>query len=269
MTGSGLALEVEQKGPVRWLWLNRPERRNALNDTLVGALDAAIDAAEGDRTTKAIVVAGRGRSFCGGADLTALLACAEDGRSPVDLLTRISATFTRLERCPIPVVAALHGHAVAGGLELALAADVVVAADTTLIGDGHVRNELMPGGGSSLRLPRAVGENNARWLLLSGELVPASSRSLAGWLHAVVPGAGLQEATEQTAEKLVARSGEAQRRLKPLLAEADRGRADEALAAELEAFERHWEDAPIAERLRAFLAGEGRAVEAPLPVRTT
>ncbi|HEY1853304.1 MAG TPA: enoyl-CoA hydratase/isomerase family protein [Solirubrobacterales bacterium] len=238
------------------MWLNRPERRNSLDEVLVSALNDAIDEAERDPWVKAVVLAGRGKSFCAGADLATLLSYAEAGKSPIDFLACVSAMFTRFERCPVPVVASLHGHAVAGGLELALAADVVIAADSALIGDGHIRNELIPGGGSTLRLPRRVGENNARWLLLTGELVPASSPSLGSWLHSVVPEQRLEEATGRVVETLVSRTGAAQRRLKPLLADIERRAVGEALAMELDAFAEHWDGSAAAAHLSAFL-GQG------------
>jgi enoyl-CoA hydratase/carnithine racemase len=248
-------LEVEQRDEVRWLWLNRPERRNAVDETLVAALDDAIDAAERDTATTAVVVAGRGPSFCAGADLSTLLACADEGRDPVLFLERVSGAFSRLEASPLPVVAAVHGHAVAGGLELALAADVAIAAETALIGDGHVRNGLVPGGGSSVRLPRKVGPSMARWMLLTGGLVPAPELRRAGWLHAVVADADLVEAAQAAAGRLAAAAGPAQSSIKSLLARGDGLPAEIGLRMELDAFGDHWRTAPVADALRAFLDG--------------
>jgi enoyl-CoA hydratase len=248
-------LESEQRQRVRWLWLNRPQRRNALDEGLIAALDGAIADAERDPGTDVLVIAGTGASFCAGADLEALLAYAEAGRSPLGFLERVSATFSRLERSPLPVVAALHGHAVAGGLELALAADVVVAAGSTLIGDGHLRNGLLPGGGSSVRLPRKVGAAKARWLLLTGELVPAAAFEGDGWLHSVVPEHRLHDVADQLAGRLAEAAGPTQSLLKGLLAEIDTQPPEPALRRELEAFAENWDAAAIASRLRAFLAG--------------
>jgi enoyl-CoA hydratase/carnithine racemase len=149
---AALSLLAAQEGDVRWLRLNRPERRNALNPGLIAAIDAEIMDAGRDPDTRIIVITGQGPSFCAGADLHYLRALADNGHSPGQFLTAVSDCFTRLERCPKPVVAAVHGHLVAGGLELALACDVVVAQAETLIGDGHIRNGLLPAGGASLRL---------------------------------------------------------------------------------------------------------------------
>jgi enoyl-CoA hydratase/carnithine racemase len=254
-TVAGSPLEVEQRQRVRWLWLNRPERRNALDEALIEAFDGAIGDAERDPGTDVLVIAGTGPSFCAGADLEALLAYAEAGRSPLGFLERVSATFSRLERSPLPVVAALHGHAVAGGLELALAADVVVAAGSTLIGDGHLRNGLVPGGGSSVRLPRKVGAGKARWLLLTGELVPAAALAGEGWLHSLVPDHRLQDVADQLAGRLAEAAGPSQSLLKGLLAEIDGEPPEAALRRELEVIDENWDAQAIAARLRAFLAG--------------
>jgi enoyl-CoA hydratase len=248
-------IEVEQRGVIRRLWLNRPRRRNALNEELIEALDAEITEAERSADVDVLVIAGRGPSFCAGADLTTLLAFAQTQRSPLGFLSRVSATFSRLERSRLPVVAAVHGHAVAGGLELALAADVVVAADSTLIGDGHLRNGLLPGGGAAVRLPRRVGPNAARWLMLSGELMPASWFKASGWLHSVVAATDLETEADQVAARLGSPSGHGQARLKPLLADTESAPTAEALRRELEVFAEHWESGAMAAPLQAFFDG--------------
>src|SRR5438132_1281655 len=121
---TGLAssvLGVEQRGPVRKLVLHRPRQRNALNAPLVDALTDALAEAERDPATRAVLITGAGPSFCAGADLQHLLALADAGESPVPFLRTISDFTRRIELSPLPVVAVLHGHAVAGGLEIALA----------------------------------------------------------------------------------------------------------------------------------------------------
>lgn len=244
------AVLVEQAGAVRRLVLNRPARRNAIDGRLLAELDAAIAAAGVDDGVAVVVLAGRGPSFCAGADLRHLLALGE----PHAWIAEVSAAITRIERCPKPVVAALYGHVVAGGLELALACDAVVAAEGTLIGDGHVRNRLLPGGGSSVRLARAVGMPLARWLLLSGELLPAERFAAAGWLHAVVPAERLDAEAHALAERLAAASGLAQRNMKALLAELEELPPADGLAAELRAFEANWADADAPAALERFLS---------------
>lgn len=241
-------LVVERRGDVAWLTLNRPAKRNALNPEVIDALGAAVGEAANDRAVRAIVIAGAGPSFCAGADLGYLHDCALDGRDPLEFLTRISATFTQIEHCPKPVIAAVHGHAVAGGLELALVCDTVVARAGTLIGDGHLRTGLLPAAGASARLPRRVGDPLARWLLLSGELLPAERFLPSGFVHSVLPVAGFTDGVQAIAARLAAVPATAQTRAKRLLPGAD----DEALATELKEFAAHWAITDIAAALRRY-----------------
>ena len=127
---------------------------------------------------------------------------ADSGVHPINFLEQVSALFTRIERSPLASVALLHGHAIAGGMELALACDVVVAADDTLIGDGHIRNKLIPAGGGSVRLVRKVGDAMARHLMLTGVAVPAVKLNSSGWPYATVPRGQLHAVGEREATLL-------------------------------------------------------------------
>ncbi|WP_405523421.1 enoyl-CoA hydratase/isomerase family protein [Streptomyces canus] len=247
-------LIVEQRGTVRWLLLNRPERRNALDAALIEALDQQITSAEADPDTAVIAVAGNGPSFCAGGDFHQFLELHERGANPVCFLTDVSACFSRIAASPKPWVAVLHGHAVAGGLELALACDVVVAADTTLIGDGHLKRRLVPAGGSSVRLPAAVGRGLSRWLLLTGELLPATAFAHTGWIQAVVPAAELAATATRICRQLADQSSPAQQRLKTLLHRIDGIAPEQALREELATFADNWPASSVADALRAFLA---------------
>ncbi len=158
------------------------------------------------------------------------------------------------EQAPLPIVAVLHGHAVAGGLEIALACDVVVAEADTLIGDGHIRNHLLPGAGASVRMRARLGDALGRWLALSGELLPAERFLSAGWLHAVVEsGHGASEG-QRVAEILAAAANPAQSAYKLLLADLDETLSlTRGLDLELDAFDRHWANHDVPDALRGFL----------------
>ena len=251
---SGPVLRVEQHGAVRRLGLNRPRQRNALNAELVDALTDALTDAEQDMATNGVLIAGAGHSFCAGADLRHLLSLHDAGETPVPFLRTVSALTRRLETSPLPIVAVLHGHAVAGGLEIALACDVVVAEAGTLIGDGHVRNHLVPGAGASVRMRARLGDALGRWLALTGELLPAERFLSAGWLHAVVDsGHGASEG-QRLAEILSAAANPAQSAYKLLLAELDESSSFEGgLDLELDAFDRHWANHDVPHALRGFL----------------
>jgi enoyl-CoA hydratase/carnithine racemase len=246
-------LLVEQRGQVRWLRLNRPNRRNALDSELISALDTQITAAEADHATAVVAVSGNGPSFCAGGDFRQFLTLHEQGRNPVEFLTEVSACFNRIEASPVPWVAALHGHVVAGGLELALACDIVVAADTALIGDGHLNHRLTPAGGSSVRLAGAVGRGLARRLLLTGELLPASDFAHTGWIQAIVPENDLDAEATRICHLLAARHSPAQRHLKTLLHRIEGLAPEPALGAELATFADNWTMSSVADALTAFL----------------
>ncbi|MBC2638206.1 MULTISPECIES: enoyl-CoA hydratase/isomerase family protein [unclassified Rhodococcus (in: high G+C Gram-positive bacteria)] len=255
MTDISAPLTVTQIGATRILTLNRPDRRNALDNTLVAALDTALSDAEHDQSTHALVLTGAGRSFCAGADLQYFLHLHTAGQTPLGFLRDVSALAARLETSPLPVVAAIHGHAVAGGLELALACDAVIATPTALIGDGHIRNNLLPAGGASVRLPRKVGDSMARWLALTGALVPATDLHRTGWLHAIVEPDNLRTTALAAAAQLTEHAGPAQSAYKQLLAELTTMDEPHGLAHELDAFDAHWLTQDVPASLNTFLHG--------------
>lgn len=244
-------LLVTAEGAVEHWVLNRPAARNALLPGLVEALAAAFVAATA-AGTRVVVLSGAGRGFSAGADLNCLLTLAERGESPRPFLQAICDLTVAMEQSPIVFVAAIHGHAIAGGLELALACDVVVAASETVIGDGHVKNNLVPGGGSTVRIERRLGAGAASWLGLSGATVRAEDLSASGWIHRITLPDELVGVAMETARVLAEVPAQAQASFKCSLnpsAEATR----QALSAELDAFEQHWHDSDIASHLRRFL----------------
>jgi enoyl-CoA hydratase len=248
------AVLVEQRGQVRRLTLNRPDRRNALDAALIEALDEQVTAADKDPDTTVVAISGAGPSFCAGGDFHQFLALDRAGTHPVRFLEDVSRCFTRISAAATPWVAVLHGHAVAGGLELALACDLVVAADTTLIGDGHLRHGLLPAGGSSVRLPAAVGHGLARRLLLTGELLPATDLAASGWIDRIVPAEELEATAMAVCRRLAAVAGPSQSSLKGLLHRITGMEPAAALRAELDAFADNWTTQPVSAALEAFLS---------------
>jgi enoyl-CoA hydratase/carnithine racemase len=244
-------LEITRDEEVEVWALNRPAVRNALDPQAVTELHDALQRAERD-DVRAVVLTGHGPSFCAGADLAYLLDCARTGQSPRPFLQAICDLTVAMESSPIVFIAALHGHAVAGGFELALSCDLVIAANGTLIGDGHVRNNLVPGGGSSVRITTKLGTGTAFWLALSGELATAESLAATGWLHAVVPAEELLLTAGDIARALSAAPAGAQRRFKTLLT-PDPAVTSASLKHELDVFEEHWASDDVAASLNAFL----------------
>ncbi|MEU9061360.1 enoyl-CoA hydratase/isomerase family protein [Streptomyces sp. NPDC048430] len=245
---------TDQAGSARWIRLNRPESRNAISPDLIQSLDQALADAMSDPGTEVVVIAGNGPSFCAGADLRHLLGLTRSGVEPFAFLRRITECFTNVETAPKPVIAAVHGHVVAGGLELALACDAVVAQAGTVIGDGHILNNLLPGAGSSVRLPRKVGEPLARRLMLTGELLPAEDFLHSGFVQAVAAPGEFEATVKGVADSYAGLPVGSHGRMKQML--ADPG-TPAALRRELDVFAEHWREQDIATKLTRFFEQRG------------
>jgi enoyl-CoA hydratase len=168
-------IRTERRGAALWLWLNRPHALNSLTLPMIRGLHQGLDLAA-DPDVRVVVIAGQGRAFCAGADLTQVLGRVSGDAEPAaedDFLRQVGAAFDRLEAFDKPVIAAVHGLAVAGGLELVLCCDLVVAAASASFGDAHANYGLLPAGGGSIRLPRRVGPARAKHLMFTGATVPA------------------------------------------------------------------------------------------------
>ena len=148
--------------------LNRPDAMNALGRELVTDLSSALTEVAGDDSVKALVLRGEGRCFCAGADLKYFQDAFQSSDTLRDYLAEINQVIFQVEDIPVPVIAVVHGFALAGGLELMMACDMALVADDARIGDQHVNFGLMPGGGSTIRLPRLVGPQRAMELLTTG-----------------------------------------------------------------------------------------------------
>jgi enoyl-CoA hydratase/carnithine racemase len=246
-------LLVERRGPVLWLTFNRPTAMNAMSPALLAALDRQIAAAHSDASIRCVVLTGAGKAFCAGADLKAVRSELGDDAQAIGRFLQFAAgVIDRIEALPKPVIAAVNGLALAGGLEIVLACDLVLAAQSARLGDAHANFGLLPGGGSSVRLPRKLGVNRAKYLLYSGESVPASELVACGFVHQVVQDEQLEASARQLAEKLAARSPLVLRHMKRLV---DHGRdlsQREALDLELAAVQAHAGSDDLREGLAAF-----------------
>ena len=182
------------------LTLNRPAKLNALSGALVGALDDAIAAASADPEVRVIVIEGAGRSFSSGYDLTEE---AEGGiAGPVEwraaLAVDVAATLRILD-CPKPVIAQVHGYALAGGLELAMACDLIVAAEGTKLGEPEIRYGSAP---VTLLMPYLIGQKKTRELLFTGDLIDAVEAERIGLINRVVPRERLAAEVDALADRL-------------------------------------------------------------------
>jgi enoyl-CoA hydratase len=254
----GPSLIVESRGTTRVLTLNRPSALNALDPDLVSAIDAALDDAQADACLTAVILTGMGRAFCAGADLKAARArasAADGDAASAAFVGRVTALMTRLERFPCPVIAAVQGIAVAGGLELALCCDIVIASDGARFGDGHANYGLLPGGGGSVRLPRRIGSSRAKYLMFSGELLPAVELERWGLVNAVVPDDALLPHALRLADRFATKSPLGLRRMKRLVDDGLELPIDDALRNEQQVSAEHARSDDRREGLAAFAEG--------------
>jgi enoyl-CoA hydratase len=240
-------------GAVAWLCLSRPEAMNALNRELAVALSAAVETASRDPAVQVVVLAGAGRAFCAGADLKALQTQIQSRQpeSP-DLLDLIVGAFDSVRACGKPVIAALNGVTMAGGLELALCCDVIFAAHSARIGDAHSNYAMLPGGGGAAVLPSRIGIHRAKALLFSGDDLPAETLKEWGLVYQVVADAELDEVVLAFARKLAGKSPRVLRGMKAIVDQAAQAAQALPLRNELLMLRDHMRTAEFRDGLMRF-----------------
>jgi enoyl-CoA hydratase/carnithine racemase len=226
----------EERDAVAWITLNRPDAMNALTVKLCTELGDALDRAERDDRIRVVAITGAGRAFCAGADLKDMLASgaagAQDTADYSRFVDRVGGAVERVRAVAKPVIAAVNGITMAGGLEMLLACDVAVAAREAKIGDGHANYGVFPGGGSAVVLPRRVGSGFAKMMLFGGEAFTADECLAMGLVQKVVPGESLQAEVQRLAGKFAEKSPLLLRRMKQAV--ADGMEQPEAAALRLE-----------------------------------
>jgi enoyl-CoA hydratase len=173
----------EQNG-ILILRLNRPEKHNSLNGDLLQALEEAINHAKQKASIRALLLIGNGKSFCAGADINRLAEC--NAQSGYEFAKMGQAVFASLEQLGKPSLAALHGHALGGGCELAMSAHLRMAHHETFLGQPEVKLGVIPGYGGTQRLSRLVGRARAIGLCVSGRFVDAHTANQWGLVNWVV-----------------------------------------------------------------------------------
>jgi len=246
------AVLSERRGPALWVTLNREAALNSLDPEVLAGLEAAMDEAEAEPAVRALVLTGSGRAFCAGADLGVIEGAGAPPGAFESFLESAGRTFTRLERLPLPTIAAINGIALAGGLELVLCCDLAIAAEGAKIGDAHANYGLLPGGGASVRLPRRVGPALAKQLMFTGAFLRAEELRHSGLLNDVVAAERLGGAVGELVAAIAAKSPLGLRRMKRLLDDGLQQPPEVGLRAELSAQALHGRSADMAEGLAAF-----------------
>ncbi|MEK6543410.1 MAG: enoyl-CoA hydratase-related protein [Elusimicrobiota bacterium] len=175
-------VEVEIKDRVAVLYLNRPESLNAVSYSLVAELVAALRACDGDDSVGAMVLAGRGKAFCAGADIKEMALESRESLERTDPFSRWDA-FLDIKK---PLIAAVHGYALGGGMELAMCCDIIIAAEDARFAQPEIQLGIIPGAGGTQRLVRAVGKSRAMEMILTGKRIDAKEALAWGFVNKVV-----------------------------------------------------------------------------------
>jgi crotonobetainyl-CoA hydratase len=210
------AVEVERNGRVGIIRLNRPEARNAVNGDLANGVEGALDEWEDDDTIQAVVITGNGPTFCAGADLK-LIAAGKGGE-----MATAKGNFAGLVRrnYPKPIIAAVNGPAFAGGFEIVLACDLVVAADVAQFGIPEVKRGLFAAAGALIRLPKRVPLALATELAITGDPITAERACELGLVSRVVPLDDVVDAALELAARIAANGPLAVRKTLQMVREA-------------------------------------------------
>ena len=252
MTEAMKYVVYEKQNQVATIVLNRPKSLNALNTALLTELRTALKDAEVDAAVRVIVITGAGdKAFCAGVDVAEIVEkSSEEARA---FSQWVQAVFTLIEELKKPVIAKINGFCLGGGLELALACDFRIAADTSIFGLPEVNLAIIPGGGGTQRLPRLIGKTKALELLMTGTPIDAAEAVRLTLVNAVVPGDDLEKKVDDFVQKLLTKSPVTLGILKAAVNNGLEMDLEHALEYEAECFEAALKTEDAQEGLTAFI----------------
>ncbi len=226
---------VSRQEAIATLALNRPDRLNALSSELAAALNATLTEIGADESVRVVVLTGAGRAFCAGGDLDAIRAGRESGdvRKLEPLLRDGMKAVIRIRTMPQPVIAAVNGAAAGAGMNIALAADIRIAAENAVFGQNFAKVGLFPDYGGIYFLPQLVGPSRAAELLYTGDMIDAPAALKLGLVNHVVPAVELESAATALAQKLAAGPPIAIRAVKQVLFGSELAKLEAALEKEV------------------------------------
>ncbi|MEK7369978.1 MAG: enoyl-CoA hydratase-related protein [candidate division NC10 bacterium] len=246
-----MRLDLDWAPSAALLTFDRPEALNAVNAAVLDDLERAVDRLAGTDAVRVVVLTGAGRAFVGGGDIAHMGALTPDEGER--FVYRGQALLRRLERLRQVSIAAVNGWALGGGLEIALACDLRIAAETAELGVPEVSVGLIPGWGGTQRLVRLLGRGVAKDLVFTGRRVPAAEALALGLVNRVVPADGLLEACRAMAAAICRNSPIAVRQAKKAIDEGADLSLDQGLVVEAEAWLVNFCSADRVEGLRAFV----------------
>lgn len=244
-------VQLEQRGHVGLITINRPEVLNALNLQVLHDLDEILDQVEATEGIYVLVITGAGRSFVAGADIGEMAHfSASDAKT---FSRRGNSVLLRMTRFPRPIIAAVNGYALGGGCELAMACDIRLCSDTAVFGQPETGLGITPGFGGTQRLARLVGPGMAKQLIYSARNIKADEALRIGLCNAVYPAEELMPAAEKLAETIAKNAPIAVRACKKAINEGLEMPMDESVALEEKLFGSCFETADQKEGMQAFL----------------
>jgi enoyl-CoA hydratase/carnithine racemase len=193
---------LEITSSVATLTINRPSKLNAIDSGVLTGIRTALSGIEDDQSVRALILRGTGRVFSAGGDLDEVSALVGDKARFSEFLDYWHESLLLLQISPLPSIAAVHGFAYAGGLELTQACDFVVLGRSAVLGDQHANFGLFPAGGSTQRLPRLIAPRVAKWLLMTGEAIDAPTALALGLANRVVDDDDVFDEAQRMAETL-------------------------------------------------------------------
>lgn len=243
---------IFEKAPISTLTINRPFALNALNRSVLEQIAHVLREVRHDPSIRVLIVTGAGdRAFVAGADIAAMAKMsATEGLEFSRLGHRVMQTF---EDLPIPVIAAVNGFALGGGLELAMACDLIIASEKARFGQPEINLALIPGFGGTQRLPHRIGQAKARELIMTGDMIDAKTALALGLVVQVVAPEQLMDAARKLAEKLAGKSAFALRQAKAALRASFTMEEDAGLRFEQESFGLVFASADRVEGTTAFV----------------
>lgn len=248
------AVNLDFAEGVATLTLSRPHSLNAMSEEMMKSLERQLDEIDRLPSLRVVIVTGEGRAFSAGGDLKEFEKLLHaGGTSLIDMLAYNQDILQRVEDIPVPVIGAANGIAMAGGLELLLCCDIILAAEGAKLGDGHARYGIVPAGGATVRLRERISPSHAAQLFFTASPFDAERFLAWGLVNQTVPGDRLMDRARELAREICRNSPEAIRHIKALTGRQSRspGRA-ERLRQELAHFAEHLGGADLKEGLRAF-----------------
>jgi enoyl-CoA hydratase/carnithine racemase len=246
-------VEIEDRGAVRHIVLNRPEKRNAFNGELIEAAGRAFEDAAADDSVRVVVLRGNGPMFSSGMDLGSLKDVSQNPGALREFREPILRWWNLLEEMPKATIAQIHGACIGGAVELALAADMRVMAEDAVAAILEVKIGLIPDVGGCSRLPAVVGVGRAKELIMTGRFIGGAEAHQIGFANRIAPADQLDATTQALCDELLAAAPIAVSMAKNVIDRAAKPALEETLEREVEAQEQLAASEDFAEGTSAFM----------------